>query len=408
MTARLDRRLPAPRAVQLRSSPRAARVSLPIGRDEVRAIASAGFPLKEPLGVMALRNKRITVAYADLGAQLMRLIASRSPEVLVGNWCTFAAWSSRTIGSSIDPDDLPDRLRDSPDLPLRSRASRIAQRLVGSELDPAIRSLAAGNRFIFLEIGTVVAEFVRTFGAPACLGLCLAELEPHWDRYWAEMERVLGELNRLDPSWVLTGVGSSEPLRAGMRQYLEALTECDADRKSERVLAANILLAAYEQYRADGYVYTSLSPRAGAAFRRLLVHGTGRSRGPLRRLVDRMYAGAITRRALSLLTPYEVIRIGKELRPPMGHDGTRRSSLFATDVLDLELPLLQALVSRFDVADDGRPRRGARNWLDYHERMHFIVSFFRAHHTDESCWTEPLFDAEVVSTLLGGSLPTRS
>ena len=81
----------------------AAPISLPITRDEVVVIASAGFPLWEPLDTLQLRNHRITLAYGDLSHQLSRLTAGNDDEGPGdANWCTFATWSSRTIGTCID------------------------------------------------------------------------------------------------------------------------------------------------------------------------------------------------------------------------------------------------------------------------------------------------------------------
>lgn len=379
-------------------APDAVPVRLPIGLDEVHAIASAGFPLKEPLPTVVLRNKRITIAYADLAEQLTELLACRGAEVRAGNWCTFASWSSRTIGCSLDPDDVPERLRAADGLPMRSPLSRLVQRVNRSETHAVVRALAAGNRFIFLEVGTAVASFVRAFARDE-------PTEERWSAYWGEIEAALRDLAALDPSWVPTVPGRSDELRMGMRQYFEALAEPDPDVKSERILAANILLAAYEQHRAEGYVLTSLSARSSGAFRRLLSTGSGRAPDPVRRAVDTAFARLVTRRVVTVLTPYEVLRVGHRLEPPLQADGTRSTRLFAHDVGDVSMPLLQALISRFDLGDTEAGKRGARNWQRYGERMHFIVNFFRSRHTDPSFRTEPLFDPADRDLLLAGRLP---
>jgi hypothetical protein len=66
-------------------------VDLPISADEVRTIASRGFPLVEPVEAMQLRNRRITLAYGDLSVRLAALLARGGRRQ--ANWCTFSTWS---------------------------------------------------------------------------------------------------------------------------------------------------------------------------------------------------------------------------------------------------------------------------------------------------------------------------
>ena len=93
-------------------------ITFPITEAEVRAIATKGFPLWESIEVMQLRNRRITLAYSNLSTQLATLIAQGDSENRDANWCTFATWSSRTIGASIDPHPVPPPLQHLP-LPRR-------------------------------------------------------------------------------------------------------------------------------------------------------------------------------------------------------------------------------------------------------------------------------------------------
>ena len=267
------------------------------------------------------------------------------------------------------------------------------------------KALAAGNRFIFLEIGTAIAEFIVTFQGTCATG---PDAEARWTKYWDDTALQLEEIKHLDPSWVPTNPGNPDQLRAGLHQYFLAIGETDKDVKSERILAGNILLGAYEQYRADGYILTSFAIRGDRAFHRLLVRGTGRSRNPIRFALTSVYTALMTRHGLVLIAPHEIVRVGQALKAPMQPNGERRDAIFSKDVMDLGLPLVQALVSRYDLSDFRSTKRGAKNWIHYYERMHFITNLFRSRHDEASLWTVPLFDPADRDELLAGRLPASS
>ncbi|HET6951413.1 MAG TPA: hypothetical protein VFI47_13610, partial [Acidimicrobiales bacterium] len=166
----------------------AAEVDTPISSREVRLIASQGFPLWEPVPVMVLRNRRITIAYADLSRRLADAIAGDG-SARQANWCTYATWSSRTIGNWIDPEarqaPIPDRpgWGDSLERTLRP----LTEWLVARDNGATYRSLAAGNRYVFLEIGLAVACFLEHV-EHAGQGV---RHEATWSRYWDHMASVL-------------------------------------------------------------------------------------------------------------------------------------------------------------------------------------------------------------------------
>jgi hypothetical protein len=424
---------PSPRLkrdLERNGAPSALPINATIGIGDVRRIATRGFPLKEDVPTLQLRNQRVTLAYHSLGKQLSDLIAASHPNVRVANWCTFAAWSSKTIGATISPDEHP------PAVPKRIRFKRqivkFVQWTTRRNHGAIFRSLAAGNRFIFLEVGLAAAEFIKAFtdapispkaiegdtSIPETLTQAdVAELDrrrEQWAEFWSGVEDSLVELKALDPSWVPSQAGDPELLRVGMRLYFDALYEPNDNRCSELVLAANLYIGAYEQFRADGYVVTSFAIRGEAAFRRLLLRGTGRSGNPIRRLAVWIYSMILTRFGLALLMPNEIIKIGRPLRPPMMADGkTRRRDLFAGDVQTIEEPRLQALLSRYDFNDieaEGHrkvavTRRRAKNWLDYHERMHYIANLFRAFHNDPDLLSRQVFEDRHADELRAGRLP---
>jgi hypothetical protein len=385
------------RAARSQTYTPAAPVTTPITSESVALIASDGFVFKESVPQIELRNRRITVAYADLARQLTDLV-DNGTGLRFANWCTFAAWSSKTIGATIDPNEVPPGLREKhyPRV-IKQFLIRLFQWLTRRDHGSIFRALAAGNRFIFLEIGLAVSLFVDHFAN-----------SPHadevlWQQYWSEIEERLVAFSTLDPSWVASTAPDPAQLKRGMRSYYEARYATAHDEKAEHNLAAGIQLGAYEQKRADGYVITSLSIRGHSAFRRLLNRGTGRERDLHRRYLNRCYARFLTRFGLAMIVPDGVVYLGRNLPMPPS-----QPALFVGDLDDISQPALQALISRYDRSDFQKAKRGARNWIDFGERMHYIVSMFRSRQSDPLLLDTPLFPPEDTLLLLSGYLNARS
>ena len=109
------------------------------------------------------------------------------------------------------------------------------QQLLGRDHGALFRSLAAGNRFVFLEVGAAIACFIDNFQkAP--------DDEAQWSAYWTRVEQLLAELGWLDPSWLPATAPDPRLLRSGLRSYYEATRERDPKRRSELVLAGNLTI----------------------------------------------------------------------------------------------------------------------------------------------------------------------
>lgn len=365
-------------------------VSLPISVDDVRRIASEGFTLTEDVARLLQRNRSITTGYADLSRQLAHLIAGG--EARDANWCTFASWSSMTIGTLLD-DLLPGAVLElvaggpegssAPGVLLEGLVHRAMRREDGA----AFRTLAAGNRAVFLEVGLSVATFVSHFGDVASTGdRVIHDREDAWAGYWAAVRRQLEAFTALDVSWMLTETPAPDDLHLGLRQYFEALTEPDPHLRSERVLAGNILLGAYEQRRVDGYVWAAMALFTDDAVQRLLCEGSGELDGP-RRLPNRLFARLMTRRMQLRLPDGEMFEIGAPVRPPI--DPADRWPALATDD-GIRLPLLQALVAQYRLGTRHGRGRGCGDWTSFEQRMRTIGSLFRSRQRQHSMFDDPL------------------
>lgn len=373
-------------------------VRLPIDPSEVYAVASKGFPVWEPIHILQLRNRRITVAYADLSRRLSSLIGGDDESSWDANWCTFAVWSSKTIGDSINEDpDSAGFARALSRMPaaFRQPEIQIIERLVSGGHEAMYRSLALGNRFVFLEIATALTRL---------LAFCEAQLtedDEAFDECCREIVTAISELQRLDPSWVAPRSRNPIPLCEGLRAYYRAHYERDAKRRSELVLIGNIYVVGYEQRRVQAFVGTALSMFTAKALRRI-VQGRSSRYGPvLLQRLSWLYALYVTRNFLTLNLAGQLLRVGRPIPAP----GANKTAplRFPKSLEWIENPVLQALLTSYDLSD-GRPDRTyANNWISYADRMNYIVNLFRGYQRERFLFAPP-WPANVQAKLLAGIL----
>jgi hypothetical protein len=408
---RADERLTARHSVDLPpnlATTNAEPIALPICQQEVTVIASAGFPLWEPLDSLQLRNRRITLAYGDLSQQLARLIAGgEDPRTWDANWCTFATWSSRTIGMCIDrqPEhSLIHQLVARVPAPLRNILFQLSEQLLSRDHGAIYRTLAIGNRLVFLEIATIVSHFLERFGASSS-----ALNNEAFDGYWSEVQIFLRDLSRLDPSWLASPPPDPTMLRAGMTAYYSALGARNRKERSELVLLGNLLLGAYEQTRVEDYLTVTLSFFTGSALRQLICGIQPRLLAwAWRELTDPLstiYALFSTRFFLALELPTShgmaELMVGQPV-PPI--DEGASDLAFPPDLQHISNPELQAVLTRYDLSDRCTRRTRAVNWDSFADRMNYITNLFRSRQHDGNLFRDPWTVAEQIA-LLAGRLP---
>jgi hypothetical protein len=383
-------------------------VSLPITQAEVKVIASAGFPLWEPLETLQLRNHRITLAYGDLSHQLARLTAGTDEEGgWDANWCTFATWSSRTIGTCIDrqPEHglIHGLLKGFP-APLRRFFYGMAEDLLCRGHGAIYRTLAIGNRLVFLEIGTAVSHFLECFDTTHD-----GSHKPDFTTYWSDVHSFLTGLRHLDPSWLATAAPDPQTLREGMQAYFEAIAETDPKAKAELVLLGNLLLGTYEQTRVEGYLTATLSFFTTSWLHRLMrgpkpgiVAAIGRG---LAAPASTVYAWFSTRFFLALELPspggMTELMVGK---PVPSLNGSDRELDFPEVLRHIANPPLQAVLTRYDLSDRQYKRTRSHNWATFADRMNYITNLFRSRQRDPSLFQFPWTPSQEAS-LLEGRLP---
>ena len=383
-------------------------ITLPITRGEVAVIASAGFPLWEPIDTMQLRNHRITLAYGDLSHQLSRLTAGSDKEgSRNANWCTFATWSSRTIGTCIDrkPEHglIRHLMRRLP-LPLRHLFYGLSESLLCRGHGAIYRTLAIGNRLVFLEIGTAVTHFLECFDWARG-----GTSDPNFEAYWSDVEAFLTGLRQLDPSWLATSPPNPQNLQAGMQAYFDAISETNPKAKAELVLLGNLLVGAYEQTRVDGYLTATLSLFTTSWLHRLMrgpkpgfVAFLGRG---LAAPVSSLYALFTTRFFLALELPspggMTELMVGK---PVPSMNGSSRQLDFPETLRHIANPKLQAILTCYDLSDRRYDDTRARNWTSFADRMNYITNLFRSRQCDLALFQSP-WSLDQEASLLAGRLP---
>jgi hypothetical protein len=201
------------------------------------------------------RNQWITFAYWSISQQLKKLIGDNA------NWCTFSTWSSRTIGENLRLEETSRRVRELIDSPDTSTSDddddllwRVQYRVSTRDDGAAQRVLALGNHLIFCEIGLAVANFLEWANGS----------DDDWETYRAGIK----------PSGAtdLFPAADVEQLRSGMECYYRAKTATDPVTQAELVLRGNLLLAAYEQWRADAMLKVALDPFPGHFLRVVQAH----------------------------------------------------------------------------------------------------------------------------------------
>jgi hypothetical protein len=290
------------------------------------------------------------------------------------NWCGFAKWSSKAIGVSLRLDN------DSP-MWTRILSTFRVPKILGAPVRWAVRWLLGGsyrkalslaNRSIFLEIGTLYTN--------------LTDNKPD-DLVWRSASFATHKLN---------GPANDQMLCTGARLLRQAAD--DPHNRDELVLGASIALSAYEQARAQPaleFVFfrpvrwlTRISWRmpfylvTRRPLRRYEIYTEcHEQQRPLIQRLESWWARLYTR-VLSLDIPPGSIYLARELVPPPG----------SADPLPLETQSnddVRQLVERFRRRSDPERNRGVVNWLDYGDRMRFIVGYFMVYQKVQAMFRPP-------------------
>lgn len=340
--------------------------------DEIRAIA---------------RNETIPL-YAEayeIAHQYNRISQALSANLLGGDdlsWCGFAQWSSRAVGSELrlgDHSKFLQKLSRQYHVPMAAEwlFRLFTLTLLGGTYGVG---LSIANRSIFAEMASFHTHILSDVEEPT-----IVKVTPLND--YPPLLEDLGDeglaLLRTAHSLLSRAKSASGPLR------------------SELILGASIALSAYEQKRVQPaleYVfYRPIRWTLQVSWRMPYFYATHHScerfkfygkpheeQTPAMRAIEdswvRMYS-----RTLWLKTAVDTIMLGRPLNFPQGKTPPllRAASTFKTkEVADL--------IQQYGPPDPAASE-GVSNWLDYTERMRFIVTYFMVYQQIEQMFHEPPF-----------------
>ncbi|MDQ4048712.1 MAG: hypothetical protein M3131_04920, partial [Actinomycetota bacterium] len=367
--------------------------------EEVRRIVAIPSPV--------IRNLEITHCYSRLAAA----VAARTGEG--ANWCTYATWASRQAGGTIRGEDFLDhlerRLGEGFALlhPVRSlwllllrrglfrpdtRLGRLTARLHTpfDAFELASDAVARGNKKVFEEIGLEFARYLEECPEDAPLDS-------------AELRAFLEGLRPGDPP------DGQRYLRQAFTRYQRQRFEADPKARTELAFLANLEIGMHEQTRLQPEIREALdAPYATKEDlgRRLLEVLFPRTAGwrasvkrplaaPIRpigssaqRAASDLAREVITESFMVLSLPGQVLSLGTHLDEP-----------YPEALGELRSPELIELLAQFEPAAPAHDDCGARDWSDFHQRMHYIVHLFRAFHAREDLSTPPFTEAQVAAFL---------
>ncbi len=335
------------------------------------------------------RNDRITLAYHQLSQQMAEFLGDSTN----ANWCTFAVWGSRSSGSGIRTEALPIRLAEGlKRLPLpavaRQRALKRMAAVRGSGGQLPARSLAAGNRGVFFEMGMAYVAFFELF-APSTDG----EADRH------DTEALLDDLLALIPE-IPAAAGSAWPnvdrslVRRGFSAYLEARSSSRSKARAEWMLLGNLCLAEYEQRRLQTLLTLAVTePRE-----RFTRGSRKRARSASS---DQAWLQFATHRLLAVELADEVLPVDVDLRSRSGEP------FLPPTLREITNRDLRELLARLDPFHLDAPpdwdgeETAVANWIDIDQRLRYVAALFRSRQQSSSTWSAPFGEPDERRVLSG-------
>ena len=298
------------------------------------------------------------------------------------NWCGFAQWSSKAVGSSLRLGSHSGFLRKLSRLnhvPMIAEPlfRRIMLTLLGGSYSVG---LSTANRSIFVEMASFHTHILADPDDPTIVQVTVPDPD-------GSLLKDLGEAG-LD-------------LLRTARSLLNQIGAAPAPLRSELMLGASIALSAYEQDRVQPSLefvfYRPVRWLLQVTWRLPWYYLTGTSRCReriyrrphqqqpriMRAIEDRwvrMYS-----RTLWIKTAVDTVMLSRPLTVPRGGNAAllRPADTFKT-------PEVADLVARYGPPDPGA-LQGVANWLDYGERMRFIVAYFMAYQQVPQMFDQPPF-----------------
>ena len=367
-----------------------------------------------------LRNLRITLGYHDLLLGMARLLGSHNV-----SWPAFACWASRTAGSFIRGEYIPDSVQSYLAklkllyqgmhtahrvlLGVRRQApppSSIFESIVERVSREVTVNVSWGNHMVFQDIGPLYARMIETF--------------EHATTY--DQQAIDRFLSRLEPG--RPEDDGQDLLIAAFGNYYKAMFERDPKKKAELILLANNRVGLHEQTRLQPAIEGSMNApiadlitKAARARARELTHE--RMHSWIDRQIDRVLDHLSDRlksewQAIStswfmhlqlpdtqwpdkIGTPRR-IKVGRGVPPRCEH------SDFPPELGQLDNVYLKALLYDLDQTPNTVEGSMPQAWGRLEDRMNYLVDLFRTQQQYPLLYRQPFTDNQIVA-MRSGEIP---
>lgn len=336
---------------------------------------------------LILRNLRITQTYHDLSQGMAQAIGQDN-----ANWCSFATFASKTAGYAIRHDRMPHAaaialnrvdVRATARARLRSyladptlRLTINNEGLVEAILDSISLNVSIGNGRVFAELAHPFHHFIMNLGQ---------------DTTYNE-NRLHTFLAQFRPGTVAQG--GQDYLMEAFAAYYTAKFETNPRRKAQTILLANLLVGLHEQIRLQPYIAEALEAPV-AVLRASFGNAVP---APVWQFAQHLGQQMLTQMTLFIATPTGELRLGQNVRPPLG------ASKFPAHLTAIENMRLRRLLREWDRSDNTLTGTAADNWACLEDRMHFIADFFRSHQQNRHLFQTP-FSRPQLSAIQIGQIP---
>ena len=337
-------------------------------------------------------------------------ISEAFQEVVPGlDWCGYAKWSSRQVSQMFDLRTKGPFLS----VAIRRMGLRFAagavgalfRRLVGGR--EYVTSLRLANQVIFAEMAVLHVMLLEHYRERPNDSPNAAEVV---DRVRARSATIFARLNIVEETSGLDR-GDRKLLERAVDFYHLARSNCGhPEAAAEYLLGTCTCLSAYEQRRAQKALefafYRPVRLLLVVWWKRLVWTARGLlhpRQMPLPLYIQTIYKAPhpamappvrsgegrlvrfLTGRVLQISTPVSDLVLGRPLRVPT--EATRGSAQSA--VPDITFPEVLHEMKPFEVPAEFQPDVRSRNWLDYTDRMKFVITYFRIYQGVEKMKDDP-------------------
>lgn len=359
-----------------------------------------------------LRNLWITLTYSDLSNAVRERAAAPND----ANWLSFGSWASNTVGATMRLTEAHEavRVRIAEDEELKAAHSnsvaahivigrmKLADLLHPVQLARRIAALAGaagaylghGNMIVFNEIGAATAKWVEIVDAGGPIEQQRADMAA----FCADAPIVLGE-NRL---------------AAGCDLLFDAREADDPAVKAQMLLASSLQFGAHEQTQLQDAIRSTFGVAVDDAIDPILEESLGifhrfrvirwsvrRSIRPIEHRLGELWHHMLTEVVLVFELAGEKLHLGRDIGPPAG-----ASTLYPPSLQHVTFePLVEALAA-FDHSDGRGGHTRSIDWVEYPDRMSYIVNMFRSRQCVAACCGNP-FTPEQIDALERDEIPAH-